>query len=80
VRCRWFLGDVRHLVEVWKGAPEGYPGPYPGRVSTLLSLLKPVPGTYHDLFQSGDPLPELGDWISFGKRLVRKAVFRRSEP
>src|SRR5205814_3735443 len=26
VRCRWFLGDFRHLLEVWRGAPAGYPG------------------------------------------------------
>jgi predicted ATP-grasp superfamily ATP-dependent carboligase len=63
VRCRWLLGDVRHLVEVWKGPPAGYPAPFPGRLTTLLNVLTPVPGTYHDLFQWNDPLPELGDWI-----------------
>lgn len=79
VRCRWFLGDLRHLVEVWKGAPKGYPGSYPGRLSTLWTLIKPVRGTYHDLFQSSDPLPEFGDWVSFGNRLA-KAVFQRTRP
>jgi predicted ATP-grasp superfamily ATP-dependent carboligase len=68
VRCRWFLGDVRHLFEVWKGAPDGYPGTYPSRLKTLLEVLVPVPGTYHDLFQWKDPLPELGDWVSMVKR------------
>jgi predicted ATP-grasp superfamily ATP-dependent carboligase len=69
VRCRWLLGDARHLVEVWKGPPAGYPGPYPGRLRTLLEVLTPVPGTYHDLFQWSDPLPELGDWINLLTRL-----------
>jgi predicted ATP-grasp superfamily ATP-dependent carboligase len=71
VRCRWFLGDARHLAEVWKGPPAGYPGVYPGRLRRLLQVLTPVPGTYHDLFQWRDPLPELGDWINFFVRLIR---------
>ncbi len=71
VRCRWFLGDLRHLVEVWKGPPPGYPGPYPGRFATLASILKPVPGTVHDLFQWNDPLPEVGDWLDFARRVWR---------
>ncbi len=69
IRCRWLLGDARHLVEVWKGPPSGYPGAYPGRLRTLLSVLAPVPGTYHDLFQWSDPLPELVDWINLLTRL-----------
>jgi len=69
VRSRWFLGDLRHLVEVWKGPPPGYPGPYPGRFETLASVLKPVPGTVHDLFLWTDPLPEVGDWLNFARRI-----------
>jgi predicted ATP-grasp superfamily ATP-dependent carboligase len=71
VRCRWLLGDARHLAEVWKGPPSGYPGTYPGRLRTLLQVLPPVPGTYHDLFQWRDPLPELGDWLNFFMHLMR---------
>jgi predicted ATP-grasp superfamily ATP-dependent carboligase len=71
VRCRWFLGDLRHLIEVWKGPPPGYPGPYPGRLETLASVLTPVPGTVHDLFLWNDPLPEVGDWLDFGRRVLR---------
>ncbi len=70
VRCRWLVGDVRHLVEVWKGPPPGYPGTYPGRLRTLVDVLTPVPGTYHDLFQWNDPLPELADWISLASRVI----------
>ncbi len=73
VRCRWLLGDVRHLVEVWRGAPAGYPKPYPGRLSTLLAVMTPVPGTFHDNFQTADPLPELGDWLHFVGRVFQKA-------
>jgi predicted ATP-grasp superfamily ATP-dependent carboligase len=73
VTCRWLLGDFRHLVEVWRGAPSGYPRPYPGRLSTLLAVMTPVPGTFHDNFQWADPLPELGDWLSFVERAFQKA-------
>jgi predicted ATP-grasp superfamily ATP-dependent carboligase len=72
VRCRWFLGDFRHLLEVWKGAPSGYPGRYPGKLRTLIDVLTPVAGTYHDLFSWTDPLPELGDWANFGRRILSR--------
>jgi len=74
VRCRWLLGDLRHLVEVWRGAPDGYPGRFPGRLRTLVDFLTPVRGTFHDNFQLDDPLPELGDWLDFALRRVPAAV------
>jgi len=74
VRCRWFLGDFRHLIEVWKGPPPGYPGPYPGRFETLESVLKPFPGTVHDLFLWNDPLPELGDWLNLARRFLQRGA------
>jgi len=71
VRCRWLLGDFRHLVEAWRGAPRGYPRPYPGKLRTLLSVMTPVRGTYHDNFQWQDPLPELGDWLNLLERMFK---------
>jgi hypothetical protein len=72
VRCRWLLGDARHLVEVWKGPPAGYPDRYPTKLRTLLDVLTPIPGTYHDLFQWNDPLPEFGDWANLLRRWIEK--------
>jgi predicted ATP-grasp superfamily ATP-dependent carboligase len=72
VRCRWISGDFRHLVAVWRGAPAGYPEKFPGRLSTLVKVLTPVPGTYHDNFQLADPLPELGDWLSIVQHVFEK--------
>jgi predicted ATP-grasp superfamily ATP-dependent carboligase len=72
VRCRWLLGDLRHLLGVWRGAPKSYPMRYPSRLRTLLSELTPVPGTYHDNFRWEDPLPELGDWLSLVARAGTK--------
>lgn len=72
VRCRWLSGDFRHLVAVWRGAPAGYPAEFPGRLSTLVQVLTPVPGTFHDNFQLADPLPEVGDWLSIAQRVFEK--------
>lgn len=70
VRCRWLLGDARHLIEVFRGRPVGYPGRFPQRLETLGSFLLPVVGTRHDNFMWSDPLPELGDWLDLlGRRL-----------
>jgi len=63
VRCRWLLGDFFHLINVWRGAPPGYPGKFPNRLRTVFNLLLPVPGTFHDNFTLEDPLPEVGDWL-----------------
>jgi predicted ATP-grasp superfamily ATP-dependent carboligase len=69
VRCRWLLGDARHLIEVLRGAPDSFPGRYPRRLSTMAAVLTPCAGTHHDNFEWRDPLPELGDWLHF---IVRK--------
>lgn len=73
VRCRWLLGDIRHLIEVWRGAPPGYPGEFPSRLGTLLRVLSPVPGTAHDNFTLDDPWPEVGDWLHFVARKLPRA-------
>ena len=72
-RCRWLLGDCRHLIEVWRGAPANFPGAFPSRLKTLRDFLIPVRGTHHDNFMLRDPLPELGDWLSFVLRLLPAA-------
>ena len=79
VRCRWLLGDARHLIEVWRGAPEGYSGKYPGRLRSTLDFLTPARGTYHDNFMMSDPMPELGDWLDFVLRRL-PAQFKKSKP
>jgi predicted ATP-grasp superfamily ATP-dependent carboligase len=72
VMCRWLLGDFRHLMEVMKGPPAGYPRAYPDRWRTLAAVLTPAAGVYHDNFQWRDPLPELGDWLNFVERAFKK--------
>ena len=77
VRCRWLMGDFRHLLEVLRGSPIGYPGKYPGRLKTLINFLLPHPGTYHDNFALRDPLPEVGDWLDFALRRVPGEIKKR---
>jgi len=79
VRCRWWLGDFRHLVEVWRGKPAGYPGKFPARLQTLFQFLTPVPGTFHDNFELGDPMPELGDWADFFLRRLPSVMRKQSK-
>jgi predicted ATP-grasp superfamily ATP-dependent carboligase len=78
VHCRWLLGDLRHLIEVWRGAPAGYPGVFPSRLSTLAAVLRPVRGTCHDNFTWSDPLPELGDWLHFALRQLPRWASSKS--
>ena len=77
LRCRWLLGDFRHLIEVMRGAPAGYPGKYPARLATLINFTLPVRGTFHDNFTLRDPLPELGDWLDFLFRRLLAAAKKK---
>jgi predicted ATP-grasp superfamily ATP-dependent carboligase len=74
VRCRWWLGDVRHLMAVLRGRPAEFQGYFPGRLETIGKFFTPVPGTHHDNFRWDDPLPELGDWLDFGTRRIPRAL------
>jgi predicted ATP-grasp superfamily ATP-dependent carboligase len=78
VRCRWLFGDLCHLLEVWKGAPVGYPGKFPRRLPQTYAVLRPTRNTHHDNFAWSDPLPELGDW-TYGlfHKLYQPSVHRR---
>jgi predicted ATP-grasp superfamily ATP-dependent carboligase len=76
IQCRWLLGDVRHLAEVWRGAPEGYPGRFPGRFATLAAILRPTRGMYHDNFSWRDPWPAAGDWLHFALRKLPRHAGR----
>jgi predicted ATP-grasp superfamily ATP-dependent carboligase len=77
VRCRWWVGDVRHLVAVMRGRPAGFEGRFPGRLETLAAFCTPVRGTRHDNFMWDDPFPEFGDWIDFLGRRIPNALHAR---
>jgi predicted ATP-grasp superfamily ATP-dependent carboligase len=78
VRCRWMLGDFRHLLEVMRGSPRGYTGRFPSRMRTLANFIIPVRGTCHDNFTLSDPLPELGDWMDFLFRRLPSGLAKKA--
>jgi predicted ATP-grasp superfamily ATP-dependent carboligase len=64
--CRWLLGDCRHLIEVFRGAPAGWPFPFPKKRETLLSFLRSHRrGMVYDTFRWEDPAPEVIEWLHF---------------
>lgn len=79
VRCRWLLGDTRHLLAVLRGPPPGFPGAFPDRATTVREFFTPVRGTRHDNFSVRDPLPELADWLDFGLRRLPDALRERRD-
>jgi predicted ATP-grasp superfamily ATP-dependent carboligase len=76
LNCRWLLGDFRHLIEVWQGAPASFPGKYPARLQATISFFTPTTGMAHDNFLLSDPVPEFGDWLDF---VWRKLLNRNSK-
>ncbi len=77
VHSRWILGDVRHVLAVLKGKPIGFPGRFPGRVETLSSLAAGLRTDRFDNFERVDPFPELGDWISALRKVLREFASRK---
>ena len=78
ITCRWLLGDLVHLENLWNGAPDGWPVPYPRFWSSLLAVAVPWhPRLGYDDFMLGDLRPglaELGALVPAayqGKRLTR---------
>ena len=67
ITCRWLLGDLVHLENLWNGAPDGWPVPYPRFWSSLLAVAVPWhPRLRYDDFMLGDLRPglaELGRWF-----------------
>ncbi|MFN8717498.1 MAG: ATP-grasp domain-containing protein [Gemmatimonadaceae bacterium] len=76
VRARWIVGDVRHLVAVARGRPAGFPGPYPRLATTVRDMCRGLGSDHFDNLELGDPLPELGDWLS----AARKAMVGKGAP
>jgi predicted ATP-grasp superfamily ATP-dependent carboligase len=76
ITCRWLLGDLVHFTNVMAGRPRGWPGQFPGRLSTALKLAVPwYPGLRYEDFAGSDARPgftALKNWF-------RQKLFK-SEP
>jgi ATP-grasp domain-containing protein len=71
VTLRWLWGDVKRFLNVLRGAPLGFPGPYPTRRQGLTGLFGAQPdGTPLESWQSADPWPALGEWVQGLAELV----------
>ena len=81
VRCRWLAGDVKHLVQVLRGRPDGWTDRYPSRLRTLLDFLKPAGKNLHyDDLWLGDPLPFLAALAGAALRGPRGGAARPPVP
>lgn len=66
VRCRWLLGDLRHLVSVAKGPPKGWPTHFPHLWPTVQDVLRGFhPSVHDDDFVKGDLAPGLMAFVDF---------------
>jgi len=71
--CRWFVGDLTHLENVWGGKPNGWPLPYPRFLSTLLRISVPwYPGLRSDHFCFSDPRPGFFEFTNWFRDHLRK--------
>jgi hypothetical protein len=67
------LGDLEHFKNVLAGRPQGWPGHFPGRWSTLLKLTVPwYPRLHYEDFAAGDAKPGLAALLNwFREQLSR---------
>src|SRR5262245_1293583 len=84
LRCRWFWGDVNHLIDRLRHSPSelGLPPGTPSRLSLLRDFL-----TWHptrdrpEIMAIADPAPwlyETREWLSNAGATVRRRLLRRS--
>lgn len=71
VTLRWFLGDVKRLLFIMRGAPSGYPSNFPTFRQGLKDLFGRQPrGTRLEIWRTHDPLPGLGELVGGLRELV----------
>ena len=71
VTRRWWWGDAKRLLHIAKGAPRGYPEPFPNLLTGLKEVLGPQPpGTRSETWSADDPAPALGEWVQGVRSLL----------
>lgn len=67
VRARYLRADLERLISVFRGAPPGWTGPFPGRLETLGAVLVDFarPGTSGFTLTLDDPRPGLAELARF---------------
>jgi hypothetical protein len=68
ITCRRLVGELTHLENTFRGAPRGWPLPYPDFLKTLLMVSNPwYPGMRYSDVSLTDPIPGLAGlarWFS----------------
>jgi predicted ATP-grasp superfamily ATP-dependent carboligase len=60
ITCRRLVGELTHLENTFRGAPPGWPLPYPNFLKTLLKVSNPwFPGVRYSDLSLTDPIPGL---------------------
>jgi len=74
---RWLWGDVKRLLYILKGPPQGYRGSFPSRLAGVCELIGSQPaGTQWECWSKADPWPALGEWVQGAQELL--AINERS--
>jgi len=77
VRCRWLLGDARHLVAVLRGRPAGWPDDFPARLRTVREFMRFAGRDLHyDDPWLSDPLPFLAEAADLALRQIPGRLIR----
>ena len=75
VVVRWLWGDVKRCMYTLKGPPAGYPA---GRLTLwkgIRDTLGPQPpNTRLEMWQRGDPLPAVGEWVEGIRGVVSNSI------
>lgn len=81
IQCRWLAGDIRHLVEVFRGRPRGWTDGFPSRWKVLRDFMRFFGrDLYYDDLRLCDPLPFFADLGDLVFRLFPKFIFQRAQP
>lgn len=70
VILRWWIGDLARTLSIMKGRPNGFAGTFPSRWEGIKTFIGPQPrGTMNEIFRFADPLPALGEMVSYFRRI-----------
>jgi hypothetical protein len=69
---RWMAGDLKRLLFIMRGVPEGYTGEFPSLGQGLKEVLGPQPsGTRLEMLRANDPFPAVGELVGGFRDLMR---------
>jgi predicted ATP-grasp superfamily ATP-dependent carboligase len=81
VTVRWLWGDVKRLLYVFAGPPQGCPAAYPTVWQGVREVFGPqTPASRLEVWQRGDPWPAVGEWVQGARELWHARSVQRSVP